>query len=249
NESETDFKPIEVEINGQAISINSKDEMMAFINKGASSMGNKPQRKSENDQIIEQGQLSKADLSLLIDAKNGNKSALAKLAKDSNIDVFDLEDGAAESYQQEFQAQLMTEVDEVAEGIMGDVTLHEEFKRVVNNVPAGFSAELAGNADALRNFSQHVKSGLAQKVIPEAMKQQMLNGGSFMDNYAKIGREMSNAQKAPEASKTTRKENPRAEKLRKRAANHKGSNKGTKTQVSGDDVWNMSSDDFKKQYG
>jgi len=243
-----DFEAIEVEINGQIISLNSKDEMLAFIkNKG--NVGNSTRhRKSQSEQIIEQGELSDSDLALLIDAKKGNKAAIAKLAKQSGVDIYDIDDDAAGTYKQEFQPTFASEVDEVAQDIMEDTQLHTQFQEVVKGIPQDFAQIIATDAKALKNFSRHVKSGLAQKVIPEAIKQQMLYGGSFIDNYSKIGREMSESEQAPEKSKTKRKENPRAKKLRERAKNHKGNNKGTKTKITGEDVWNMSTDDFNKKY-
>ena len=247
-ESDTGFEPVEVTIGGQTISLNSQEELIAFVRKGGGANTPTRQRKSQNDQIIEQGALSESDLALLIDAKKGNKAAIAKLAKDSGVDIYDIDDDAASGYKQDFQPTYATEIDEVAQDIMEDTTLHTEFQSVVKNVPQDFAQLLASDPGALRNFAGHVKSGLAQKVIPEAIKQQMLHGGTFLDNYAKIGREMSDEKKPAEQSKTKRKENPRADKLRERAKNHKGSNKGTKTKVTGEDIWNMSKDDFNKQY-
>ncbi len=246
SEDSNDFEPVEVTIGGQTITLNSQEELLQFVQK--KDTGKTKSRKSDIDQVVEQGKLSQDDLALLIDAKNGNKAAIAKLAKDSGIDIYDIDDDAAAGYKQQFQAQLATEVDNVASDIMEDTQLHETFKQVVSTVPQDFAGVLSTDANALKHFAGHVKSGLAQKIIPEAMKQQMLQGGTFLENYAKIGREMSESKEAPEKSKTKRKENPRAEKLRKRASNQKGKNKGTKTKVTGDDVWNLSDEDFKKQY-
>jgi len=246
-EDSKDFEPVEVNVNGQTISLNSQEELLQYVKNGGVSKPSRS-RKSESDQIIEQGKLSQGDLALLIDAKNGNKAAIAKLAKDSGIDIYDIDDDAASQYQQDFQANIATEVDEVAQDIMDDPALHTEFKSVVSSVPEDFAAQIATNPEALRNFAGHIKSGLAQKVIPEAIKQQLLGGGTFIENYARIGREMSNEAKSPEKSKTKRKENPRAEALRAKAKNHKGANKGTKTAMSGDDVWEMSDEDFNSKY-
>ncbi len=247
-EGSNDFEPVEIKVGNQTITLNSQEELLQFVKQGGTSNDQPKSRKSEVDQITEQGKLSKEDLALLIDAKNGNKAAIAKLAKDSGVDIYDLSDDEAAGYEQQFQAHLATEVDNVASDIMDDVQLHTEFKQVVGGVPQDFAQYIASDAGALKNFAGHVKSGLAQKIIPEAIKQQMLSGGTFLDNYAKIGREMSDEKKPPEESKTKRKENPRAEKLRKRAGNHKGKNKGTKTKITGEDVWNMSSEDFNKKY-
>ncbi len=247
-ESSQDFEPIEVEVSGQKISIDSKEEMLAFIKKSANSMGSKRQRKSKNDQIVEQGNLSEDDLALLIDAKNGDPQAIAKLAKDSNIDVYDLSDDG--KYDRKFNPQFMSEADEVAEDILADTELATTFKEVVSSLPPEFTSAIATDAKALKHFSGHVKSGLAQRILPQALKAQLLNGGTLLDHYATIGREMSKQESQPkEDSKEKRVKNPRADNLRKRAKNNKGSNKGSKTKVTGNDIWDMSDKDFDAQYG
>ena len=247
-ENSNDFEPIEVTIGNQKISLNSQEELIQFVKNGKQNQSSGRKRKSENDQIIEQGNLSKEDLALLIDAKQGNKQAIAKLAKESGVDIYDIDTEEADGYQPQFQARIATEIDEVAEDIVNNETLHQSFKQVISTVPADFAQHVAGDASTLRNFAGHVESGLAQKIIPEAIKAQMLNGGTFFDNYSKIGREMSESKEAPEKSKTKRKENPRADKLRKRAATPRSKNKGTKMKETGDDIWNMSSADFNKKY-
>ena len=243
-----DFEPIEVSVNGQTISINNKDEMLAFVKRGANSMNTPRARKSQNDQIIEQGKLSNEDLTLLIDAKNGNKAAIAKLAKDSGVDLYDIEDGG--TYEPNFSPQFMSEADEVAEEMLQDTGFVETFQNIVKSVPADFVSEITSNASALRNFGEHVKSGLAQKIIPEALKQQMLHGGNFTDYYAQIGKQMYDADQKPSVeNKSKRVENPRAKKLREQASNKKGSNKGQRTKTNGEDIWNMSDKDFADKYG
>ncbi len=247
-ESFVEFEPIEVEIAGQKISINNKEEMLAFVKRGANSMNSPRQRKSHNDQIIEQGKLSNDDLTLLIDAKNGNKAAIAKLAKDSGVDLYDIEDGS--TYEPTFNPQYMSEADEVAEDIMQDGTLIDDFRATIKNVPAEFTVAISQDPKALRLFADQVKSGMAQKVIPEAIKAQMLNGGEFIEHYGRIGRELTNAKEKPTpGSKTKRVTNPRAEKLKKMASNKKGSNKGTRNVANGEDIWGMSDKDFAKEFG
>ncbi len=245
-ESNDNFEPIEVEVGGQKISINNKNEMMAFIRKGANSMTQPTKRKSQNDQIIEQGKLSEDDLALLIDAKNGNKAAIAKLAKDSGVDIYDIEDDSA--YTKQFNPKFMSEVDEVAEEILQDETWSKNVQDTIKKVPDDFTQEIMGNAAALRNFANHVRSGLADKIIPEAKKSQIINGGSFLQNYISSGQRIHDEDTKTKKEQSKRKVNPRAEKLKKRASNKKGSNKGTDTKESGDAIWNMSTADFNKKY-
>lgn len=245
--SDASFEPVEVEINGQQVTLDSQEELLAYVKNKGSGVS-KRQRKSHIDQIAEQGDISKDDLKLFIDAKNGDPAAIARIAQKAKVDLYDLNDEQASEYSPKFQERLMTEVDEVAADIMEDTALHTDFTKVVATVPDSFKATIASNPKALTNFSKHVKSGLAQEVIPMVIKEQALHGGDFMDLYAKIGREVSAAKKDPKENKKVRKVDPRAEKLRKQAKNPKGSNKGTKTKQTGDDIWNMSTEDFAKKY-
>jgi hypothetical protein len=132
---------------------------------------------------------------------------------------------------------------------MEDTELAESFGNMVKTVPKEFVAQISNNPTALRNFANQIKSGIAQKVIPLAVKEQMLKGGDFMTHYAEIGRRVYNEDKiSAEERKDVRKKDPRAEKLRKRASNKKGSSKGTKTSQTADDIWEMSSEEFNKKY-
>ena len=245
-EDSSGFTPVEVQVGNQTITLDSQEELLAFVKKGSSQPSRS--RKSKNDQIVEQGNLSEDDLKLFIDARNGDADAIAKIAKQAKVDVYELSEEQADNYRAKFEPQLMTEVDEVAEDILNDVPLHTQFQEVVKTIPDDFKAEIATNPKALRNFANHIKSGLAQEVIPQAIKAQILEGGSFLENYAKIGRELSKQNTKEHKEKTVRKVNPRAEKLKEKAKNHKGSNKGTRTKQTGDDIWDMSSEDFAKEY-
>jgi len=242
----SDFKPIEVEINGNKISIDSEDELQTFVRQFGNQNKTKTQRKTKEQLILEQAGLSEEDLRLLADAKSGDKAAIAKLAKQSNVDIYDLDEDLADEYSPKFDVEMPSEVDQVAEEIMNNQELHTKFQEVVKSVPQDFTAVLVQDASALKNFAEHVESGLAQKIIPQAIKQQMLNGGNFIDHYAKIGREMVAHN---QLEKTVRKKNPRAEELKKRARNNKGTNKGTKTKETAEDVWSMSDKEFEKKFG
>ena len=242
----SDFEPITIKVNGNEITLDSKDELQKYMVKMEN---NKPsKRKSKNDQLIEQSGLSESDIQLLVDAKKGNKAALAKLASDAKIDLLDIEEGMDSKYEAEFKPSYMSEVDEIAEDIMNNEPLYEKFQGAVKSVPQDFVQAISNDASALKHFAGHVESGLAEKIIPLATKAAMLNDEPFLNAYARIGREISES--TPSEKKVEkRKVNPRADQLRKRASKTKGSNKGTKSVDSADDVWNMSTEDFNKKYG
>ena len=235
-----EFEPIEVEVSGVKVTINSKEEMLAYIKKGASTFNVEPDRFTEEKTILEQGKISSDDLKLLVDAKNGSKEALALLARRANIDILDVESEMADSYTQQTQYQIESDVDKVANEILSDETLANEFRRVSNIVPKGFMNEITSNAHDLKAFSRHIKSGIAQEVIPLAINSQIVNGGSFLENYNKIGIEISQKKAQPEQRREIGK---REQDLRKRASSGTGHNNSSNVNQS-KDIWDMSDEDF-----
>jgi len=246
NEEVTDFKPIEIDILGQKVTIDSQDELMKFLKKGVSAESNpKKLPPSEAEQIMLQGKLTEKDLALIIDAKNGNKFAIAKLAKESGIDINEVLEDDAENYTQKFQPKVMSEVDMVAEEILSDNDWKTKFQETLQSVPEDFIQDITVDPERLRNFGEHVKSGLAQRIIPLAIKSKILNGGTFLENYAKVGRRVTQEDTVPKKRKIS----PRAKEMKRRAVAPKGSTESTKKETSGDDIWNMSDKEFEKKYG
>lgn len=243
--SKLDFEPIEVEVGGLKVTINSKEEMLAYIKKGASSFNQRPESFQDEKLVIEQGQLSADDLKLLVDAKNGSKEAIAKLARMSNVDVLDLENEMADKYQQQKQYYKRSEVDQVAGEILQDTEHASEFQKIAKALPVDFMEAIIADAKDLKAFSGHIKSGIAQKVIPLAINSQMLNGGTFLENYNKVGYAMSQQTTQTQEKQKERTVSEREADLRKKASSGGGHNHQTK-ESSGKDIWEMSDEEFEK---
>ena len=247
DEIEDNFEPIEVEISGVKVAINSKDELIGLATKGLSSVNVTPNSESEVDNIVNQGKLSKEDLTLLIDAKNGDANAISKLAQLGKIDVLDIDENKAEKYTPAFEVEQVNEVNKVAGEILSDVEHATEFKQISNNVPQNFINEISSDASKLRAFSGHIKSGLAQKIIPEAMKKVATDGGDFYDAYASIGAELSKSlgkEESGKPEKKTRTISEKEKKLRERA-NDNNTDNGDKIDTTAADIWSMNEDEFQ----
>ncbi|NOQ31166.1 MAG: hypothetical protein GQ570_08600 [Helicobacteraceae bacterium] len=243
-EEEVDsFEPIEIEVSGHKVTIESKEDMMAYLQAGASTFNKEPESHVEEKSIIDQGNLSAEDLKLVVEAKNGSKEALAKLARNGDIDLLELEDSDADNYKQKQEYTQATEVDKVADSISADPVHLQEFQNVAKSLPQDFIGAVTSNAEALQNFSRHIKEGLAQEIIPKAITAQMKSGGSFMEHYSKIGQSIMNAKSKPEAK---REMSAKETQMRKRAKAGGGNPKAEKIIDSGDDVWNMTDEEFSK---
>jgi len=238
----SDFEPIEVEVSGHKVTINSKEEMLAYIKAGASSFSKEPEKFTEEKTIISQAGLSADDLKLIAEAKAGSKEAIALIAKRAGVDILDVENEMAESYKQQKEYYQPSEVDQVADEILKDEVHASEFRRISGTLPQDFMQEITSNARDLKAFSNHIKNGIAQKVIPLAINSQIVNGGTFLENYNKVGFEMSQQTKQPEQKREI---GEREKELRKRASSGRGNNHQSQS-TSDKDIWDMSDEDFDK---
>ncbi len=248
-EVKPEFTPIEIEVGGHKVKITSQEDLMAYVTKGAESFGKKEDKFVNEKTILEQGQLTADDLKLLIDAKNGSKEAIAKLAEIGKVDVLDLEAEMASQYKGQFEPYIESDVDKVANEILADVEHATAFRNISNNLPRDFMNAVSSNAEALKNFSGHIKSGLAQEVIPMAITAQIRYGGSFMDHYVNIGQKISASKTAQAEVKPTRSMSAEEISMRQRASAKTGSHVETKKDNSAEDIWNLSDAEFAEKYG
>ena len=103
----------------------------------------------------------------------------------------------------------------------------------------------------LRSFNEHVTTGLAERIIPEAMKAQMQYGGDFMSHYSRIGEVMVGSEEPAQApqTKAPAEEKPqmtdRERDLRKRAASPgKGTGKKFTAIDTAEDIWDLDDSAF-----
>ena len=248
-EVKPEFTPIEIEVGGYKVKITSQEDLMAYVTKGAESFSKKEDKFVNEKTILEQGNLTSDDLKLLIDAKNGSKEAIAKLAELAKVDVLDLDSEMASQYKGQFEPYIESDVDKVANEILADVEHATNFRNVSNSLPKDFMNAISSNAEALKNFSGHIKSGLAQEVIPMAITAQMRYGGSFMDHYVDIGQKVSANKTAQAVAKPERSMSTEEVAMRQRASAKSGSHVETKKDNSAEDIWNLSDAEFAEKYG
>ena len=109
--SQAEFEPITIKNGDIEIVIDNREDLLAYVNKGVESIGKDTGKLKEETQLVEQGGLSQEELTLLIDAKNGSKEAIAKILELAKVDRFDIEDGMANDYKPEFKPTIETDLD------------------------------------------------------------------------------------------------------------------------------------------
>ncbi len=241
NDNDTSFESFEVTVGNTVVKIDSKEDMIKLAQRGLDVKEAEP--KSVFQEMAEQGNLSTDDLTLLIDAKNGDANAIARLAEVSGVNLN--EDAmAADEYQSNFQVQQETDIDRVAGAIMKDEAHANAFRETVSRVPKSFAEQISSDAGMLQAFSNHIRSGLAEQAIAQATVQVAKDGGDFFQAYATAGRALAEA-----GSKTKNTEDRNmsdAEKNMRKRANQKGNSNKTK-KSDANDIWDMSDEDFEKE--
>lgn len=249
NNNVEEFKPIEFEYSGHKIKVESQDELMAMLRKSAELQTNfKPKTKEEL--ALEQAGLSAEDIALYIDAKNGDKNALAKIATLGKIDLLDVSEEDATAYTKKFNIVEPNDAEIVAQSIVNDKQLFETFTRVTSGLPKHFIQAVTSNGKDLATFKEQIQSGLAQEIIPQALKL-TYQGVDFIDAYVRVGTKImseraSNANQQQQQQSQDRTISDREKNLRKIANDKNSGSQKTNKNVEADDVWNMSDEDFEK---
>lgn len=248
NNKVKEFEPIEFEYSGHKIKVESQDELIAMLRKSAELQTNfKPKTKEEL--ALEQAGLSTEDIALYIDAKNGDKNALAKIATLGKIDLLDVSEEDATAYTKKFNVVEPNDTEIVAQSIVNDKQLFETFTRVTSGLPKHFMTAITSNARDLATFKEQIQSGLAQEIIPQALKL-TYQGVDFIDAYVRVGTKImserasnTNQQQQQPQDRTI---SDREKNLRKIANDKNSGSQKTNKNVEADDVWNMSDEDFEK---
>ena len=245
DEDKVEFKPIEFEIAGQKIILKTEEELRAMLSRGAESLSKQDNSLGLEKTIIEQGKITAEDLKLLVDAKNGDPKAIAKLAANSKIDILEVEADDADKYVPTFEPVVISDTEKVAREIASDTAHAEVFTRIASGLPNDFKQAIMSNAGDLKTFSEHIKSGLAQQIIPEAMKLVYTQNISFSDAYVKVGQEL--VATKPAQKKEERTLTDREKELRKKASENAGNgNQQSKKALTVDDIANMPIEEFEK---
>lgn len=247
NNKVKEFEPIEFEYSGHKIKVESQDELISMLRKSAELQTNfKPKTKEEL--ALEQAGLSAEDIALYIDAKNGDKNALAKIATLGKIDLLDVSEEDATAYTKKFDIVEPNDAEIVAQSIVNDKQLFETFTRVTSGLPKHFIQAVTSNGKDLATFKEQIQSGLAQEIIPQALKL-TYQGVDFIDAYVRVGTKIMSER----ASNNTQQQQPqdrtisdREKNLRKIANDKNSGSQKTNKNVEADDVWNMSDEDFEK---
>lgn len=181
--------------NGKEIQVKNVDEVIQLMQMGANynkkMAGIKQQlpilKMLEKNNLLDQNKLSYA-----IDLLNGDQAAIAKLLKDSDIDLYDIDESEADTYKptskgvSKEELALAEVIEDIQESPNYDQTL-----RIATEVWDNASQEfIVQNPEILRVIEGHISSGIFDIVWNEVERLQILgklDGLNSLEAYKVVG--------------------------------------------------------------
>ena len=210
-ESSKDFAEV-LKWKGQEIPV-TREELIALGQKGFDSE-KKWQEAAINrpiKEVLDKFGLSIEQLTMLGNiVKDKNPEALALLAEQNGIDLFDAE---KKNYKPLVENKNY-ELDDVIAEINQNEELAVQMNNYVSSVPQKIKDMFIGKPDVLRGLNQDMKQGIAQKIMPEVIKQLAINSNQdFIELYQSIGKRVF-SKEAPVAEVSPKQVATREDKMR-----------------------------------
>ena len=210
-ESSKDFAEV-LKWKGQEIPV-TREELIALGQKGFDSE-KKWQEAAINrpiKEVLDKFGLSIEQLTMLGNiVKDKNPEALALLAEQNGIDLFEAE---KKNYKPVVENKNY-ELDDVIAEINQNEELAVQMNNYVSSVPQKIKDMFIGKPDVLRGLNQDMKQGIAQKIMPEVIKQLAINSNQdFIELYQSIGKRVF-SQEAPVAEVSPKQVATREDKLK-----------------------------------
>ena len=169
-----------ISLSSKGLNYNSKTEELAPLRKIAD--------------YAKQHSIGIEDLEVLADIRNGNKDALASIAKKYGVDVYDIDTEAQYKPSDAVKHVEVSEADKVAFEMQQTPEVFESVKATLSIVPRNVAEQIVGDGNLLAAFRDDVQSGIAKSVIPEATRRANVYGGDFIQHYVNVANEMAQVQ-------------------------------------------------------
>lgn len=248
--------PRDINVNGMKVKA-TMDELEAGFKKGMNYTQKMqeiaPHRKDMN-LMIENG-LTTADLNLLVEAKGGNKEALAKLLATAKVDPIDIEVEDADAYTPKDYSKDVPNAD--LEQLKTEILSDQENAPVVDDalktMPQDMYDLVSENPQGMNSLYTDVKSGIYQKIMPEVIKQQALYGKNepTLDTYLRVAKTMMEQNPTPATDKPIEKQvsgNKELNNRRRKAGTAPASKPKESKSFIQKDLNSMDDDEFEKEF-
>jgi hypothetical protein len=257
NDEQTEEKqqPIVINFGSGEIEVNDINELQQIASKA---LRDKTKYEKYKDDIaliegIKENGLSEEDLYLLVEAKKGNKKAIAKFLKETGIDPLDIEldEEELKDYKpNEYKSDMkLIETKTIIDNLKTDKEAFTKFNNLITNeFDEDSRAKVFQDPTLLEFIGESIKSGLYEKIAPKYMKRKLLGENpisAFIGAYDEYTQSLQNQQKQQIEQKVS-KEKEKATKRKKASIGSKEKSKTSKKDKV--DFSKMSDEEFEEYY-
>lgn len=181
--------------NGTTMQVKSAEDAIALMQMGANynkKMGELKQHRPLIKMLEEHGLLNEHDLSFLIDLHNKNPNAIAKLIKESKLDIYDVDSQEkADSYAPTVVAPNQESL--ALQDVMDELKDQPNYPRVLNAVAYEFDEDsrnaVARNPVILRDLIEHASNGIYDQIMAYISSERVFGRmqGSLLQMYQQAG--------------------------------------------------------------
>jgi len=226
---------------GTELSFN-KEEASELVSKGID-YTQKTQELAQWRRLIENTKdIPESDINALKALKDGNKDALLQLAKEYNVDLYDLDaekEPEVPNYLEQGNQPVQEELQRISQRIEADTNTRPKVEQVLDILPQEFKEQMAVNPKLLEGLYLDVKQGVTDNILNEALKSYYVSGGDFLNHYQGAYQKVySNQTLEPQQVQQVQKAVP--PKTTNTAPAKKDYLKDA------EEIWNMPNDDFAK---
>jgi hypothetical protein len=253
------FKPFRA--NGKEIKVQSTQEVIQLMQMGANynkkMAGIKDQlpylKMLEKNDLLDETKLSYA-----VDLLSGDKAAIARLIKDNELDLYDLDDDASDSYEPTYKgvSKQEIEVSQTIEDLRESPSFDRTMEIATSKWDNASQTFIVNNPGILRILDEHISHGIYDTVQAEVERLEgigELAGLNSLEAYKVVGDMLSEQGAFGKANQSTTQTNDAKEQKRKEINRKKkatGQPKSTVRSKRSKEVINplsLSDEDFLKQ--
>lgn len=252
------FKPFKA--NGKEIAVNTPEEAIQLMQMGANynkkMAGIKEQlpylKMLEKNNLLDNDKLSYA-----IDLLNGDQRAIAKLVKEHELDLFDIEEDETYAPSDKSVSKQELEFNEVVDNLRSS-EYFEETINIVTKVMDDSSKEfIVNNPGILNVFDQHLEAGIYNTIWNEVERRiatgTSLNGLTTLEAYKVVGDDLNSQGKLtgsiPENKEDIKKQKEEELKRKRQVASKPKNNPNQKQKTNTINPLEMSDEEFAKLSG
>lgn len=244
-----------VKIDGKEVPLNSMEDVKQLLQAGTkyNSLSSRLKPVQRIARMLEKnGFLSDDHINFAINLLKGNKSAIAKLIRDNNIDMYS--DLDLDSTYQGTNYKVTDKELEV-KNLLDDLRSEAEYSDTIHAITSMDKAsqgKFYNNPELIRNLSEQVKSGDYEVIRKEIDRQKALGYLPATDdftNYFTVGKQLyfdGKLTSSPNKPEKTKASQAKVQQKRKAAAVPKSKGSLSKTTLSEEDIYNMSDEEIMK---